>query len=45
MSIDRGLDKEDAVHTYKGILYSFQKKELNNAIYSNMNRPRDDQTK
>ena len=37
MSIDRGKDK-DVVHIYNGILLSI--KEGNNAIYSNMNGPR-----
>ena len=32
---DRGLDKEDVVHIYNGILLS-HKKEWNNAIFSNM---------
>ena len=35
MSIDRGMDKEDVVHTCNGILLS-HKKEWNNAICSNM---------
>ena len=35
MSIDRGVDKEDVVHIYNGILLS-HKKEWNNAICSNM---------
>ena len=34
------MDKEDVVHIYNGILFS-HKKEWNNAIYSNMNEPRD----
>ena len=34
------MDKEDVVHIYNGILLS-HKKELNNAICSNMDRPRD----
>ena len=42
MSIDRGMDKEDVV--YNGILLSY-KKEWNNAICSNMDRPRDYHTK
>ena len=33
------MDKEDVVHIYNGILLS-NKKEWNNAICSNMNRPR-----
>ena len=40
MSIDRGVDKEDVVHIYNGILLS-HKKEWNNAICSNMDGPRD----
>ena len=40
MSIDRGMDKEDVVHIYCGILLS-HKKERNNAICSNMDGPRD----
>ena len=31
MSIDRGMEKEDVVHTYNGIFLS-HKKERNNAI-------------
>ena len=44
MFIDRGMDKEDVVHIYNGILLS-HKKEQNNAICSNMDGPRDDHTK
>ena len=40
MSIDRGINKEDVVHIYNGILLS-HKKEWNNTICSNMSRPRD----
>ena len=40
MSIDRGIDKEDMIHTYNGILLS-HKKEWNNAICSSMGGPRD----
>ena len=40
MSIDRGMDKEDVVHIYNGILLS-HKKRMNNAICSNMDGPRD----
>ena len=40
VSINRGIDKEDVVRTHKGILLS-HKKEWNNAIYSNMDGPRD----
>jgi len=39
VSIDKWVD-EDMVHIYNGILLS-RKKEWNNAIYSNMDRPRD----
>ena len=35
------LDKEDVVHIYNGIFLS-HKKEWSNAIYSKMDRPRDD---
>ena len=35
-----GMDKEDVVHIYNGILLS-HKKEWNNAIFSNMDGPRD----
>ena len=44
MFIDRGMDKEDVVHTYNGILLS-HKKEWNNAICSNMDGPGDYHTK
>ena len=40
MSVNRGVDKEDMVHIYNGILLS-HKKEWNNAICSNMDGPRD----
>ena len=40
MSFDRGMDKEDVVHIYNGILLSHKKKR-NNAICSNMDGPRD----
>ena len=40
MSIDGGMDKEDAVHRYNGILLSHEK-EQNNAICSDMDGPRD----
>ena len=39
MSINRGLDKEDVVYVYNGILLS-HKKEGNNAICSNMDGSR-----
>ena len=44
MSIDRGMDKEDVVHTYNGILLRHEK-EQNNDICSNMDGPRDHHTK
>ena len=40
MSKDRGMDKEDEVHTYNGTLLSYEK-EWNNTIFSNMDGPRD----
>ena len=40
MSITGGMDKEDVVHIYSGILLS-HKKEQNNAICSNMDGLRD----
>ena len=39
MSTDRGMNKEDVVHIYNGILLSLKK--WNNAICSNIERPRD----
>ena len=39
MSIDRGMDNEDVVHIYNGILLSHEK-EQNIAICSNMDGPR-----
>ena len=44
MSITRGMDKRDVVHTHNGMLLS-QEKEWNDAICSNMDGPRDDHTK
>ena len=44
MSVNRGMDKEDMVHTHNGVLLS-HKKEWNAAICSNMDGPRDDHTK
>ena len=44
MFIDRGMYKEDVIHIYSGMLLS-HRKEWTNAIYSNMNGPRDDHTK
>ena len=43
MSVDKWMDEEDVVHTYNGILLSYYK-EWNNALCSNMDRPRDCQT-
>ena len=43
MSIDRWMD-EDVVHIYSGMLIS-HKKAWNNAICSNMDKPRDYHTK
>jgi len=40
MSINRGMDKEEVVHIYNGILLS-HKKELNSAICRHMDRIRD----
>ena len=42
--MDRGVDKEDVVYIYSGILLS-QKQEGKNAICSNMDGPRDEHTK
>ena len=44
MFIDRWMDEEDVIHIYNEILLS-HKKEWNNAIYSNMEGPRDSHTK
>ena len=44
MSIDRGMDKEDAVHISNGILSSHSK-EWNHATHSNMDVIRDYHTK
>ena len=44
MSTDRWMDKEDVVHIYNGILLS-HKKRMNNAVFSNMDGPRDYHTK
>ena len=46
MSTDRGMDKEDVIHTYNGTLLS-QRKEINNAIciICHMGGPRDSHTK
>ena len=44
MSSDRGMDKKDVVHIYNGTSLG-HKKEWNNAISSNMDRPRDYHTK
>ena len=40
MSISGGMAKEDAVHIHNGILLSHNK-EQNNAIFNNMDGPRD----
>ena len=40
MSIDRGIDKEEVVRTQNRILLSHNK-EQNNAIFNNMDGPRD----
>ena len=40
MSIGRGMDKEEVVHMYSGILLSHEKAQTN-AICSNMLGPRD----
>ena len=42
--MDRGMEKEDVVHIYDGILLS-HKKEQNNAICSNTDATRDYRTK
>ena len=44
MSIDKGMDKEDVVQIYNGILLSHTKG-CNNAICSNMDGPRNYPTK
>ena len=44
MSTDRSMDKDNVVHIHSGILFG-HKKELNNAIFSNMDGPRDYHTK
>ena len=43
MVINRGMDKDDVVHIYNGILFS-HKKEQDNDIGSNMDGPRDGHT-
>ena len=43
MFINRGMDKEDVVHIYNGILF-WHKNEQNNTICRDVNRPRDHQT-
>ena len=40
MSINRGMDKENVVHVYDGVLLGY-KKEWNNAICSDMDGPKD----
>ena len=44
MSTERCTDKEDVVYIHNGILPSHNK-EQNNAIYSNMDGPKDSHTK
>ena len=44
MSTDRSKDKDNVVHIHSGILFG-HKKELNNAIFSNIDGPRDGHTK
>ena len=44
MSITRGMDKEDVVHIYNGILLGHEK-EWNNVIFSNVDGPRDYHTR
>ena len=39
MSSDGGMDKEDVVHIYNGILLNHLKQEQNNAICSDMDGP------
>ena len=41
MSIHRGMDKEDVVHIYNGILLNRQKRNKICAISSNMDGPKD----
>ena len=43
MSINKGMDKEDIVHIYNGILLSHRKSKV--IICSNMDGPRNDHTK
>ena len=40
MFIDRGLDKADMVHIYNRLRLIHNKKKQNNAIYSDMDGPR-----
>ena len=44
VSIDRWMDKEDVVYIHSGILLS-HKKEWDNAIWNNMDGPKDYHTK
>ena len=44
ININRGMDKEDVVHIYNRLLINHEKI-LNNAIYSNIDGPRDYHTK
>ena len=45
MSIKRGMDREDVVYYNNMEYYSAIKKEWNNAIFNNMDGPRDYHTK
>ena len=44
MSIDRWMDREDMAHIYNGTLLT-HKEERNDAIYRNIDGPRDGDTK
>ena len=44
MPIDMGMDREDVIHVYHGILLG-HKKVQNNAICDDMGGPREDYTK
>ena len=44
MTVNRGVEEEDVFHIYNGILLSHEKRRQN-AIYSNMDGPRNDHTK
>ena len=45
MSINRGMDKEDVVHIYNGILLNYKKKKNEIMPCSNLDGPRDYYTK